>query len=490
MIVFPLLSSIMLCPIIGALYIMFVVKDAKLAKIIALLSSLCALFVGGLIYLAFDKNLPGIQLQELYPLIKSLNCNFYLGIDGISIYFILLTAILTPLCIFASWNDINFRVKEYLVSFLILESLVIGVFCALDFVLFYIFFETMLIPMFLIIGIWGGERRVYAAIKFFLYTLAGSLFLLVAIIYIYQQTSELNIIKLQTLVPKLALEIQKWLWIALFISFAVKVPMFPVHTWLPDAHVEAPTAASMILAGILLKMGAYGFIRFSLPMLPDASKYFADFVMVLSAIAIIYASFVAFAQTNIKKLIAYSSIAHMGFVTMGIFALNQVAIEGALVQMISHGFISAALFFVVGVLYERTHTKEIKDFGGLVNKMPMFALVFMIFTMASVGLPSTSGFVGEMLVIVGTFKVSKLFAFLAATSLVLGAAYMLYLYKRVVLGSVTNLNIESLNDLNSREWMIFIPLIILTFILGIYPNLFTDFFALPVKELVTKFVMK
>jgi NADH-quinone oxidoreductase subunit M len=482
----PLLSSMILCPFLGAVFILFFVKEDKLEKIIGLLSSLVALFISILIYLCFDKNISGFQMQEMHLLIKSINCYYHLGIDGISIFFIMLTAILTPLCILASWTDINFRVKEYIIAFLLLEAMVIAIFSALDFMLFYIFFEAMLIPMFLIIGIWGGGRRIYAAIKFFLYTLAGSLFLLIAIIYIHQQTAELNIINLYKIVPKFDLHIQKLLWLALFASFAVKVPMFPFHTWLPDAHVEAPTAGSVILAGILLKMGAYGFLRFSIPMLPDASHYFSELIMILSAIAVIYASFVAFAQDNMKKLIAYSSIAHMGFVTIGIFTFNQVAIEGALFQMISHGVISAALFLSVGVLYDRMHTKNIADFGGVANKMPFFAFIFMIFTMASVGLPSTSGFVGEMLVIVGTFQANKFYAMLVATSLVFGAIYMLLLYRRVMFGSITNPKVEDLLDLNYREWLIFIPLIMLTILLGIYPSIVTDLFHIPVIELVGK----
>ena len=486
MTIFPLLSSAILCPLLGSLFIFFAVKDDKLAKIIAFSSSLVCLLFSGLIYLYCDKSASGFQFQENFPLIESLNCNYHLGIDGISIFFVVLTAILTPLCILASWENIKFRVKEYMIAFLLLEALVIGVFCALDFILFYIFFEAMLIPMFLIIGIWGGENRVYAAIKFFLYTLAGSLFLLVAIIYIYQNTGELNIPKLFQLVPNFSLAQQKLLWLAFFISFAVKVPMWPVHTWLPDAHVQAPTAGSVILAGILLKMGAYGFLRFSLPMLPEASHYFAHLVFVLSAIAIIYSSAVAFVQTDMKKLIAYSSIAHMGFVTMGIFTFNQIAIEGAIVQMISHGIVSAALFLVVGVLYDRMHTKEIAKYGGVVNKMPVFALFFMIFTMASVGLPGTSGFVGEFLVIAGTYQVSKLFALLAAASMVLGAAYMLWLYRRVMFGSITNNEVEELNDLTSREIWIFMPLIILALLLGIYPNIITDVLHAPVLNLLGK----
>ncbi len=481
---FPLLSSAILCPLFGALFIVFTAKDDKLIKIIALLSSFASLLVSVLIYLGFDKSAAEFQLQESHHLIKSLNMHYHLGIDGISIFFIVLTTILTPICILASWDSIKLRVKEYMLAFLILEALVIGVFCALDFILFYIFFEAMLIPMFLLIGIWGGEQRIYAAIKFFLYTLAGSLFLLIAIIYIYQNTGELNILNLYNLVPKFSSQEQSLLWLAFFISFAVKVPMWPVHTWLPDAHVQAPTAGSVILAGVLLKMGAYGFLRFSLPMLPEASHHFSHLVFALSAIAIIYASAVAFVQTDMKKLIAYSSVAHMGFVTMGIFTFNQIAIEGALVQMISHGLVSAALFLIVGVLYDRMHTKEISQYGGVVTKMPMLAFIFMIFTMASIGLPGTSGFIGEMLVIVGTYQVSALYASLAATSLVLGAAYMLWLYKRVIFGTITNPKIEKLQDLSCREWIIFIPLIILTILLGVYPSIITDVLHAPVLKLI------
>jgi NADH-quinone oxidoreductase subunit M len=484
---FPLLSSIILCPFLGMLFILFFSKNDHLTKSIALISSLFSLFFAGLIYLSFDKNIAGFQLQEISSLIKALNCNFHLGIDGISLFFVILTAILTPICILASWNSIKFRVKEYMIAFLLLESLVFGVFSSLDFLLFYLFFEAMLIPMFLLIGIWGGENRVYAAIKFFLFTLAGSLFLLIAVIYIYQNTNhEFNIINLYNLVPKFSSLEQNLLWFAFFASFAVKVPMWPFHTWLPDAHVQAPTAGSVILAGILLKMGAYGFLRFSLPMLPGASHHYAEFIFVLSAIAVIYASIVAFAQTDMKKLIAYSSIAHMGFVTMGIFTFNQQAIEGVLFQMVSHGIVSAALFLCVGVLYDRMHTKEISKYGGVVSKMPKFAFFFLVFTMASIGLPGTSGFVGEMLVIVGTYQVSHLYAALAATSLVLGSIYMLWLYKRVMFGKVTNDEVNNLSDITIREIILLSPLLALTILLGIYPNIITDVFHVSVVNLIGK----
>jgi NADH-quinone oxidoreductase subunit M len=484
---FPLLSTSILCPLLGALFIFLFSRNDNLTRVVALLSSVFCLFFAGLIYLNFDKGNSGFQLQEITSLIKSLNCNYHLGIDGISMFFIILTAILTPLCILASWTSIKFRIKEYMIAFLVLEALVIGVFSALDFLLFYVFFEAMLIPMFLIIGIWGGEKRVYAAVKFFLYTLAGSLFLLVAMIYIYTHANyEFNIINLHHLVPKFSSQEQNLLWLAFLVSFAVKVPMWPVHTWLPDAHVQAPTAGSVILAGILLKMGAYGFLRFSLPMLPEASQHFAPLIFVLSAIAVIYASCVAFAQTDMKKLIAYSSIAHMGFVTIGIFTFNQQAIEGALFQMISHGVVSAALFLCVGVLYDRMHTKEISQYGGVVALMPKFALLFMLFTMASIGLPGTSGFVGEMLVIIGTYQVSHLYAALIATSLVLGAAYMLWLYRRVMFGSITNSEVKELSDLSCREKIIFAPLVILTILLGIYPNIITDVLHVSVLNLLAK----
>lgn len=486
MTIFPLLSSSILCPFIGAVFIFLFCKNNRQAKIVAMLASFACLAVTILIYLSFDKSQENFQMQEIYRLIPSLNCNLHLGIDGISLFFIMLMAILTPLCILASWQSIKFRVKEYMIAFLLLETLVLGVFTSLDLLLFYLFFETMLIPMFLIIGIWGAENRIYAAIKFFLYTLAGSLLLLVAIIYIYINTNhELNIITLHQLVPQFTSQVQNFLWIAFFASFAVKVPMWPFHTWLPDAHVEAPTAGSMILAGVLLKMGAYGFLRFSLPMLPEASHHFANFVSILSIIAVIYASFVAFAQTNMKKLIAYSSIAHMGFVTIGIFSFNLQAIEGALFQMISHGIISAALFLCVGVLYDRMHTKEISQYGGVVAVMPKFALVFMLFSMASIGLPGTSGFVGEMLVIVGTYKIDILYALLISTGLVFGAAYMLYLYRRVMFGEIINADVRSLADLKALEKFIFLPLIILVILLGIYPNVITEILHAPVLKLIS-----
>ena len=494
MINFPLLSLITFLPIMGAGVILIAIngddeRQQRFAKYIALFISLATFLISVLLWFKFDKNEPNFQFTEKQVWFENYNIAYYLGIDGISLFFILLTTLLTPICIASCFMSVHVRVKEYVICFLVLESLVIGVFAALDLLLFYVFFEAMLIPMFLIIGVWGGQNRVYAAIKFFLYTLAGSVFLLLGIIFIFTKTSTMAIPELFDLVPKFDGVIQNYLWLAFFISFAVKVPMWPVHTWLHDAHVEAPTSGSVILAGILLKMGGYGFLRFSLPMLPEASIYFAPFIFVLSVIAVIYASLVAFVQEDMKKLIAYSSIAHMGFVTIGIFTFNVQGMEGAIVQMLSHGLVSAALFLCVGVLYERMHTKEIKKFGGVVERMPKFALIFMFFTMASVGLPGTSGFVGEFLVLLGTFSVSKIFALLTASGVVLGATYMLYLYKEVMFGQVTNKEVENLQDLSLREIIIFVPLIILTLVIGIYPSFITDILGLPVGNIIThKFV--
>ncbi|MBY0407318.1 MAG: NADH-quinone oxidoreductase subunit M [Rickettsiales bacterium] len=373
-----------------------------------------------------------------------------------------------------------------MVNFLILESFVIGVFCALDAIMFYTFFEGMLIPMYLIIGIWGGQRRIYAAFKFFLYTFIGSVLFLVALMYLYSAFGTMSIPDLMKAAPTLPLSVQKWLWLAMFASFAVKVPMWPVHTWLPDAHVQAPTAGSVILAGILLKMGAYGFLRFSLPMLPEASHHFAWLVFLLSVIAVIYTSLVALVQQDMKKLIAYSSVAHMGFVTAGIFAFNMQGIEGAIVQMISHGLVSGALFLCVGVVYDRMHTRDINRYGGVVNVMPKYAAIFMFFTMASVGLPSTSGFVGEFLILLGLFQASSLTAFFATTGVVLGAAYMLYLYRRVVFGPVANNEVAALHEITTRELTFFIPIIVMTVWLGVYPKPYFHAMETSVKQLVSQ----
>ena len=402
------------------------------------------------------------------------NINYHLGIDGISLFMVLLTTFLMPLCILCSWESITRRTREFMIAFLLLESFVIGVFCALDLILFYVFFEGMLIPMYLIIGVWGGANRIYAAYKFFLYTLLGSVLFLHSVLYIYYRCNTTDIPALMHQVPLLSPYVQRWLWLGMFASFAVKVPMWPVHTWLPDAHVQAPTAGSVILAGILLKMGAYGYLRFSLPMLPLASHYFTPLIFGLSIIAVIYTSLVALVQEDMKKLIAYSSVAHMGFVTAGIFALNAQGVEGSIVQMISHGLVSAALFLCVGVVYDRLHTREIARYGGLVNIMPYYAFVFMFFTMASVGLPGTSGFVGEFLVLIGAFKAKTTLAVLIATGMVLGAAYALWLYRRVMFGELEKSDLMKMTDLSLREWTIFLPLAVAVLWLGIYPKAFLD----------------
>ncbi|MGB1540258.1 MAG: NADH-quinone oxidoreductase subunit M, partial [Rickettsiales bacterium] len=409
----------------------------------------------------FKNNDASFQMVERYEWFDGLNIDYHVGVDGISLFMILLTTFLMPICILASWNAIQTRVREFMMAFLLLESLVIGVFCALDMVLFYLFFEGMLIPMYLIIGVWGGGNRVYAAYKFFLYTLAGSVLFLLAMLYLYFTFGTTDIPTMMTKAPTLSLDVQKWLWLAMLASFAVKVPMWPVHTWLPDAHVQAPTSGSVILAGILLKMGADGFLRFSLPMLPDASMAFAPLIFGLSIVAIIYTSLVALMQEDMKKLIAYSSVAHMGFVTVGIFTFNQQGIEGGIIQMISHGLVSGALFLCVGVVYDRMHTREIAHYGGLVNRMPGYAAFFMFFTMASVGLPGTSGFVGEFLILVGAFKASTWVAVLTATGVVLGATYALWLYRRVVFGEITREELKKILDISPREASMFIPIVAL-----------------------------
>ena len=416
---------------------------------------------------------------------ESLGLAYHLGVDGISMFFILLSTLLTVLCIAASWISITDRVKEYMISFLVLETLMIGMFSALDLVLFYVFFEGVLIPMFLIIGVWGGPRRNYAAFKFFLYTLVGSVLMLLAILTMIFESGTADITTL--LNHDFPVSLQPWLWLAFFASFAVKVPMWPVHTWLPDAHVEAPTAGSVILAGVLLKFGGYGFLRFSLPMFPIASADFTPFIFGLSVIAIIYTSLVALAQEDMKKLIAYSSVAHMGFVTMGCFAANQQGIEGAIIQMLSHGVVSAALFLVVGIVYDRIHSREISSYGGLVHRMPFYAFIFMIFMLASVGLPGTSGFVGEFLILIGTFQVNTWVALLGATGVIIGAAYMLYLYRRVIFGELTKEDLKKILDVSPREIAVFAPLIFIVFFMGIYPIPFLDVMHSSVENLIERY---
>lgn len=468
----PFLSLITFTPLVGALFILMIQGSEKKVALNAqwagLFVSLVTLGLAILMWLQFDPQLATYQFQEESEWFPSLNIGYRMGIDGISLPFVLLNSFLTPLCLVASWKSITKNVKEYVVAFLVLEMFVNGLFCALDMILFYIFFEGVLIPMFLIIGIWGGENRIYAAFKFFLYTLLGSVLLLIAILVMYSKVGTTDLINLSQF--EFDATLQLWLWLAFFVSFAVKIPMWPVHTWLPDAHVEAPTAGSVILAGILLKMGGYGFLRFSLPLFPEASLYFADFVYVLSLIAIVYTSLVALVQTDMKKVIAYASVAHMGFVTLGIFSFNEQGIQGAVTQMISHGIVSGALFLCVGVVYDRLHTRDIARFGGLGGRMPLYATVFMIFTLASIGLPGTSGFIGEFLVLVGAYQVKAFLTIVAGLGLVLGAAYALLLYKRIVLGPLEKKDLLSLPDLVWTEKIVFVPLVLFVLWLGIYPS--------------------
>tara|TARA_B100000579_G_scaffold435726_1_gene459725 strand:+ start:1868 stop:3352 length:1485 start_codon:yes stop_codon:yes gene_type:complete len=484
----PLLSVTIFLPLIGSIIILFIKDDEKSSNNIkwaALWTSLGTFALSCLIWIFFDSSYSSYQFVEKYRWFSDFNFYYYVGVDGISLFMILLSTFLTPFCILASWTSIKLRIKEYMIFFLLLETFMIGMFASIDILLFYIFFEAVLIPMFLIIGIWGGKRRIYASFKFFLYTLLGSVLMLIAIIFMYQYTEVMNIADLQgNFFPK---NIQIWLWLAFFASFAVKIPMWPFHTWLPDAHVEAPTAGSVILAGILLKMGGYGFLRFSLGMFPEASEFFLPLIFALSAIAIIYTSLVALAQTDVKKLIAYSSVAHMGIVTIGIFVANQQGIEGAMIQMISHGIVSAALFLCVGVIYDRAHSRDIQFYGGLVNRMPLYATVFMIFTLASIGLPGTSGFIGEFLTIIGAFKFNIYLAIFAATGIILSAVYMLYLYKRMIFGQITNEKLENITDLNLREKIIMITLVIMVIVIGIFPNIFLEPMRLPIKSIIENY---
>ncbi len=485
---FSILSLITFLPIAAAILLLpLKSKNYKNFYYFGLLVSFITFVLSIKLLFSFDKSSADFQFVEILRILEGKGFQYHMGIDGISILLIILTTFLIPICLAISINSVTNRVKEYVICFLLLEGFTIGSFCAIDLLLFYVFFEAMLIPMFLIIGIWGGQQRIYASYKFFLYTLFGSVLFLVAIIYIYVTTGSTDINVLADMLPKLVLEHQKWLWLAFFVSFAIKVPMFPFHTWLPDAHVQAPTAGSVILAGILIKLGAYAMLRFSLPFFPQASEYFADLVFALSVIAIIYASLVALMQEDMKKMIAYSSVAHMGFVTMGIFSFTRQGIDGAVMQMISHGLVSAALFMCVGVIYDRLHTKQIADMGGIVQKMPNFALLAMIFTMGSVGLPGTSGFVGEFLAIIGTFQANKIVAILATIGVVLGACYMLWLYKRVLFGEITNTKIEKLHDLNAIELISLSAIALLVILFGIMPNLLLSYFAQPIISLVALF---
>ncbi|MCC6204728.1 MAG: NADH-quinone oxidoreductase subunit M [Hyphomicrobiales bacterium] len=481
----PILSLVTFLPLAGALLILFIKDEGESARrnirAVTLWTTMLTFLVSLFVWTGFDNANPGFQFVEKTEWLDS-GISYHMGVDGISMLFVILTTFLMPLCILASWGSVEKRVKEYMIAFLILETLMIGVFCALDIVLFYVFFEAGLIPMFIIIGVWGGKRRVYASFKFFLYTLLGSVLMLLAIMAMYWTAGTTDIPTLLT--HDFPAEMQKWLWLAFFASFAVKMPMWPVHTWLPDAHVEAPTAGSVILAGILLKMGGYGFLRFSLPMFPDASLYFQPFVFTLSVVAIIYTSLVALMQEDMKKLIAYSSVAHMGYVTMGIFALNVEGIQGAIFQMLSHGLVSGALFLCVGVIYDRMHTREIAAYGGLVNNMPKYAVAFLIFTMANVGLPGTSGFVGEFLTLMGVFEVNTWVALFAATGVILSAAYALWLYRRVIFGALTKESLKGLLDLSTREKLVLYPLIVLVIFYGVYPLPVFDATAASVDALV------
>ncbi|MHB0768092.1 NADH-quinone oxidoreductase subunit M [Bradyrhizobium sp. 5.13L] len=484
----PILSVTTFLPLVGALIVYLSRGDDEAARRnsrwIALWTTLITFAVSVILVMRFDASNPDFQFVEKANWLAT-GITYHMGVDGISLPLVILTTAVMPFCIIASWKAITRRVREYMMAFLILETLMIGTFSALDLVLFYLFFEGGLIPMFLIIGVWGGPRRVYASFKFFLYTLLGSVLMLLAIMALYWNGGTTDIPTLMhTAVPR---SLQTWAWLAFFASFAVKMPMWPVHTWLPDAHVEAPTAGSVVLAAIMLKMGGYGFLRFSLPMFPLASHDFAPLMFTLSAIAIIYTSLVALMQEDMKKLIAYSSVAHMGFVTMGIFAGTMQGVAGGVFQMISHGIVSGALFLCVGVVYDRLHTREIAAYGGLVNRMPLYAMTFMVFTMANVGLPGTSGFVGEFMTLLGTFKVSIPTAFFASFGVILSAAYALWLYRKVVFGALVKPSLTSMKDLTFRECLTLFPMIALTILFGIYPKPVLDMSAASVQQLVNNY---
>jgi NADH-quinone oxidoreductase subunit M len=483
-----ILSALLIIPVIGAILILLLRGESEAnnrnARWIALWATLITFALSLVALGKFHFDDPGFQLVEQSDWFSHVIL-YKLGVDGISMPFVVLTAFLMPICILASWVSVQKRVKAYFVAFLALETLMLGVFESLDIILFYVFFEAGLIPMFLIIGIWGGKRRVYAAFKFFLYTLVGSLLMLLAIMTMYWTagTTDITVLLKTTFAPN----VQKWLWLAFFASFAVKMPMWPVHTWLPDAHVEAPTAGSVILAGILLKMGGYGFLRFSLPMFPDASHYFAPLVFALSVIAIIYTSLVALVQEDMKKLIAYSSVAHMGFVTMGLFAANTQGVQGAVYQMVSHGLVSGALFLCVGVVYDRMHTRDISAYGGLVNRMPMYAVVMMLFTLANVGLPGTSGFIGEFLTLIGAFQANSWVGLFATTGIIFSACYALYLYRRIIFGVLDKPSLSAIADLSPREIACLAPLFVLTIYFGVHPQPIIDASAASIDALVTGF---
>ena len=484
----PILSTVTFLPLVGVLLLLFTQENGAHGRRnvlnISLATTIVTFIVSLFVWIWFDNANPGFQLVEKHEWLTG-GISYHMGVDGISMLFVILSTFLMPFCVLASWLSVEKRLKDYMIAFLVLETMMIGVFVSLDIVLFYVFFEAGLIPMFLIIGVWGGKDRVYASYKFFLYTLLGSVLMLLAIMAMYWQAGTTDIPTL--LAYKFPPQLQTWLWLAFFASFAVKMPMWPVHTWLPDAHVQAPTAGSVILAGVLLKLGGYGLIRFSLGMFPVASDFFAPMVFALSVIAIIYTSLVAMMQDDIKKLIAYSSVAHMGYVTMGIFAANQQGVQGAIFQMLSHGIVSGALFLCVGVIYDRTHTREIAAYGGLVNNMPKYAVAMMVFTMANVGLPGTSGFVGEFLTLIGVFRANTWVALFAATGVILSAAYALWLYRRVIFGALEKENLKKLLDLSPREQLILYPLIALTILFGVYPAPIFDATAASVDLLVNNY---
>jgi len=483
----PILSVVTFLPLVGALFIAFLNEDAagvRNARWVALWTTLVTFVISLILIWRFDPSSSDFQFTERRPWLGG-SITYAMGVDGISLPFVILTTALLPICILASWTAIQRRVREYMIAFLVLETLMVGTFCALDLVLFYLFFEGGLIPMFLIIGVWGGPRRVYASFKFFLYTLLGSVLMLLAIMAMYWQAGTTDIPTL--LHHPFPLTLQTWAWFAFLASFAVKLPMWPVHTWLPDAHVEAPTAGSVILAAILLKMGGYGFLRFSLPMFPEASAHLAPLIYALSVVAIVYTSLVALVQEDVKKLIAYSSVAHMGFVTMGIFAVTAQGVAGGIFQMISHGIVSAALFLCVGIIYDRMHTREIAAYGGLVNRMPLYAFVFMVFTLANVGLPGTSGFVGEFLTLIGTFRVNTWVASLATLGTILSAAYMLWLYCKVIFGKLEKPSLFTIRDIGWREIAIMAPLVILTIVFGVYPKPILDISSASVMQLIDNY---
>lgn len=483
---FPILTFMTFLPLLAAIWILTIRGDeesvAANARSTALFASAMTFVLALVVWGYFDPDTTDFQMVEELPWLIDYDIAYRMGVDGISLVFILLSTFLTPICILASWESVKHRVREYMAAFLVLETMMVGMFCSLDALLFYIFFEGVLIPMFLIIGVWGGARRVYAAFKFFLYTLLGSVLMLLALMAMYWHAGSTDIRVLMA--ADFPISWQSWLFIAFFASFAVKVPMWPVHTWLPAAHVEAPTAGSVILAGVLLKMGGYGFLRFNIPMLPFATQDFAPFVFTLSVIAIVVTSLIALAQSDMKKLIAYSSVAHMGYVTAGLFSMTHQGLDGAMFQMLSHGIVSSALFLCVGVVYDRLHTREIARYGGLANNMPRYAIVFMLMMLASVGLPGTSGFVGEFLVIMGTFQVNTWLGLFIASGVVLGATYMLVLYRKVVFGKLVNEDLKAMTDLSRREIAVFAPLVVLVLVMGIYPTGFSYMYQAAIEQII------